>query len=178
MRGRARSTSPAHARARHLRRSPPALVPCSFPIAGIQDKIQGGVSLAASSQVLPYIGKAFSYAWWMMSFQLVVGVVLAGAAAAKPAVRGGAALLLAVLTTSTFLFTYDVCNAYLGAYALSHNSTGTPATVTGTHASHVSNALFVLFSGLIIVDVANALVRTHAAMPSLPPHCRIKMLAA
>ena len=98
----------------------------------------------------------------MVSFQLVVGVVLAAAAASKPAVRGGAALLVTVLTTSTFLFTYDVLNAALGVYALTHNSSGTPASVIGTHSTLGTNGIMVLFSGLVVVDVANALVRRCA----------------
>lgn len=112
-----------------------------------------------SAGYFPALGQAFSYGWWMVCFQLVVGVVMAGAAATKPAIRGGAALLLTVLTACTFSFTCDVCNAVYGAYALSHNADGKPASVTGTHASHVLNAVMLMFSGLVVVDIANSLVR-------------------
>ena len=127
----------------------------NYPIVGTQDKSLGVGILGAALR--PFIGVAFSYAWWMMSFQLVVGVLLAGAAVSKPAIRGGAVQLLGVLTTATFLLTNDTCNAVYGAYATSHNANGEPASVIGTHASHVSNAMFTFFAGLVVVDVANAL---------------------
>jgi hypothetical protein len=80
---------------------------------------------------------------------------------AAPAKRASALGLLTVLTTSTFLFTNDVLNAPQGAYAWSHNMSGTAASVIGKKGSLIKNAVFVLFSGLIIVDVANvALVLT------------------
>ena len=72
--------------------------------------------------------------------------------------RRGAARLLGVLTTSTFLYTCDVANAPLGAYAFSHNMSGTPAVVTGKKATLTKNGMFVLFAGLIIVDIANVVL--------------------
>ena len=90
-----------------------------------------------------------------MSFQLF-GVLYAAFAASKPAkMRQSAQGLLAVLTASTFSFTCDVLNAPMGAYALSHNKSGTPASVIGTHGSKLSNYVFLLFSGLVVCDVAN-----------------------
>lgn len=90
-----------------------------------------------------------------MSFQLF-GVLYAAYAASKPAkMRQSAQGLMAVLTASTFLFTCDVLNAPMGAYALSHNESGTPASVIGTHGSKLSNYVFLLFSGLVVCDVAN-----------------------
>jgi hypothetical protein len=79
-------------------------------------------------------------------------------ALAAPAKRTGAARLLAILTTSTFLFTCDVCNAPMGAYAYSHNMSGTPAVVTGKKGSLTKNGIFVMFAGLVIVDIANAVL--------------------
>ena len=79
-------------------------------------------------------------------------------ATAAPAKRSGAARLLAILTTSTFLFTADVANAPMGAYAWSHNKSGTPAVVTGKKGSTIKNSVFVMFAGLVIVDVANAVL--------------------
>jgi hypothetical protein len=133
---------------------------------GVQDLLRAkgtaasglATSVVFNAGFFPYLGQAFSYGWWMVCFQLAVGVILAGAAAAKPAIRGGAALLLTVLTASTFLFTCDVCNAAYGAYMLSHNENGKAASVIGTHASHESNAVMLMFSGLVVVDVAGACV--------------------
>jgi hypothetical protein len=97
-----------------------------------------------------------------------------------------AAGFLTVLTMTTFLFTSDVLNAPLGAYAWcvardwrgctcaradssvllaaatrTHNSSGTPASVIGTHASLLKNSVIVMFAGLVLLDVANmALVLT------------------
>ena len=79
-------------------------------------------------------------------------------ALAAPAKRTGAARLLAILTTSTFLFTADVANAPMGAYAFSHNMSGTPAVVTGKKGSLTKNGVYVMFAGLIIVNVANAVL--------------------
>ena len=79
-------------------------------------------------------------------------------ALAAPAKRTGAARLLAILTTSTFLFTADVANAPMGAYAFSHNMSGTPAVVTGKKGSLTKNGIFVMFAGLVIVDIANAVL--------------------
>ena len=79
-------------------------------------------------------------------------------ALAAPAKRTGAARLLAILTTSTFLFTCDVCNAPLGAYAYAHNASGTPAVVTGKKGGLTKNGIYVMFAGLVIVDIANAVL--------------------
>jgi hypothetical protein len=108
---------------------------------------------AASS---PFTGASYSYSWWIVVFQLVS--LLYCAAVAGTAAKGTAVGLMTVLATSTFIFTNSVLNAPLGAYALSHNSTGTAASVIGTHANKDTNAVFVLFSGLIVVDVANVLL--------------------
>lgn len=77
---------------------------------------------------------------------------------ASTAAKGTAVGLMTVLATSTFIFTNSVLNAPFGAYALSHNSNGKPASVIGTHANKDTNAVFVLFSGLIVVDIANVLL--------------------
>ncbi len=42
-----------------------------------------------------------------------------------------------------------------------HNSSGTPASVIGTHASLLKNSVIVMFAGLVLLDVTNmALVLT------------------
>ena len=48
--------------------------------------------------------------------------------------------------------------ARAGAYALSHNLNGGAASLIGSHARKWTNYVIVLFSGLIVVDVANALL--------------------
>ena len=52
------------------------------------------------------------------------------------------------------------CNGLLraGAYALSHNLNGGAASLIGSHARKWTNYVIVLFSGLVVVDVANALL--------------------
>lgn len=49
-----------------------------------------------------------SYAWWITIFQLF-GLVISAAAISMPAFRFGAAAMMAVLTTSTFLYTGARC---------------------------------------------------------------------
>ena len=106
----------------------------------------------------PYTGNTNSYGWWIVVFQLVAILYAAFAATVAHGKRRGAARLLGVLTTSTFLFTCDVANAPLGAYAFSHNMSGSPAVVTGKKATLTKNGMYVMFAGLIIVDVANAIL--------------------
>jgi hypothetical protein len=117
---------------------------------------------------------ARSPGWWIVVFQLVSILYAAYAvrgcarlvcrqradaacchlqATVAHGKRSGAARLLAILTASTFLFTCDVANAPLGAYAFSHNASGTPAVVTGKKATLTKNGMFVMFAGLIIVDI-------------------------
>jgi hypothetical protein len=48
-----------------------------------------------------------------------------------------------------------VLNAPWGAYAWSHNASGTPASVIGTKGNKAKNSIFVLFSGLIMMDIGN-----------------------
>ena len=93
---------------------------------------------------------------------------------AAPAKRLGALALTAVLTTSTFLHTADVLNAPQGAYAWSHNPAGTAASVTGTKGTYAKNGVFVLFAGLVVLDIANAALcimlgeETTEAAPAAP----------
>ena len=120
--------------------------------------------------MLPYTGVAYSYVWWMVCFQLVVGVLLTGAAAATPKLRLSALALVTVLTTSCFLLSESVCNALFGAYMLTHNVSGTPASVLETDSSvqHTINAVLVLFSGCIVCSVANALSLVFLGMAASP----------
>lgn len=92
---------------------------------------------------------------WIVAFQFFSIIYAAYVVMAAPAKRFGALGLFTVLTTSTFLFTCSVLNAPAGAYALSHNVSGTPASVIGTKSSLVNNGVFATFIGLIIMDVAN-----------------------
>jgi hypothetical protein len=64
-----------------------------------------------------FTGNAFSYSWWVVCFQ-AAGLALAAAVSAGGASKASAAQgFLTVLTMTTFLFTSDVLNAPLGAYA-------------------------------------------------------------
>ena len=67
----------------------------------------------------------------MVAFQFFGLVYAAYVTVAAPKLRMGALALLTVLTTSTFMFTNDCLNAPAGAYAWSHNHSGTAAVVTG-----------------------------------------------
>ena len=67
----------------------------------------------------------------MVAFQFFGLVYAAYVTVAAPKLRMGALALLTVLTTSTFMFTNDCLNAPMGAYAWSHNHSGTAAVVTG-----------------------------------------------
>ena len=139
----------------------------NFPVFGVQDDLreQRGsdkynfkfIPLASLEQ--PFTGVAFSYVWWMVAFQLVVGVLLASAAAATPRLRHSAMALITILTMSCFLLTQSVCNAYMGAYMLSHNASGTPASVLNgnSEVQHLVNGVMVLFSGAVVCSVADAL---------------------
>lgn len=80
----------------------------------------GGALLSRSPQAAPG-GRALSFLWWITSFQLF-GILLSAAAHFKPSLRIGSAALLAVLTASTFAYTYDVYSDSLGIFALTHNS--------------------------------------------------------
>lgn len=135
----------------------------NFGVSGVQGSASttpGGTdTLTAFFAAYPgFLGTSFSYVWWIVAFQFVVGVLLPAAAAVKPAIRKGSLLLITVLTTSTFLLTNTVCNAAYGAYAISHNQSGTAATVSGRANELIMllNGILALFSGLVIVDVANA----------------------
>lgn len=157
----------------------------NYPIMGFQDALRGDSPTTDSSTTnapspfkvgmqqtysLPYTGTPFSYVWWMISFQLVVGVALAAAAAATPKLRLSALALVTVLTTSCFLLTERLCNAYLGVYQLTHNTSGTPATVTNRDSSfqHTLNAIMVLFAGSVICSVANALTLVFLGVAASP----------
>jgi hypothetical protein len=152
---------------------------------GIQDAIRGDSPASASAPspgpsafemgmaqtyVLPYTGTPYSHIWWMMAFQLVVGVALAAAAAVTPKLRLSALALVTVLTTSCFLLTERLCNAYLGVYQLTHNTSGTAATVTNRDSGfqHTVNAIMVLFAGSVICSVANALTLVFLGVAASP----------
>lgn len=137
----------------------------NFPVSGLADLVRNN-ALPSGNAALRFllaplvspIGQAFSYAWWLMTFQLV-GIALAAVAvtAKGRSLRAGAPLLLAVLTASTFLHTADVVNAPTGVYALTHNTSGGFASPEEQHASG-TNALIVFLAGLIICDIANVLL--------------------
>jgi len=130
----------------------------NFPISGLADLIHSG-RLPTGNAALRIlleplsspIGQAYSYAWWVVTFQLAA----AAATNKGSALRGGVSHLLAVLTATTFLLSSDVVTAPTGVYALTHNASGTPGSVVDTHGSHAANAVILFFSGLIICDVAN-----------------------
>jgi hypothetical protein len=58
-----------------------------------------------SSPTGAILGESFAYGWWIVTFQLFATLYAAFVVVKAPAKRGGAAALLAVLTTSTFLMT-------------------------------------------------------------------------
>ena len=155
----------------------------NYPVAGIADLIRGTAPAAHgnnnhnnntnnnnNSGMLPYTGVAYSYVWWMVCFQLVVGVLLTAAAATTPKLRLSALALVTVLTTSCFLLSESVCNATYGVYMFTHNESGTAASVlkTDSGAQHTINAVITLFSGCIVCSVANALSLVFLGMAASP----------
>ena len=137
----------------------------NYPVSGLADLLRND-ALPSGNAALQFllapllspVGQAFSYAWWVMTFQLAGIAVAAAAATSKGRVlRGGAPALLAVLTATTFLLSADVANAPTGVYALTHNASGEFAAPTAAHSSG-TKALIVFFAGLIICDVANVLL--------------------
>jgi hypothetical protein len=123
-------------------------------VAGIaDDRSVNGFDVMLSLKS-PLTGTTMSYCWWIVVFQLF-GIAYGAFAAFNPSKRLGALALLTVLTTSTFLFTDSVLNAPMGAYAWSHNESGTPASVIGTKGNKAKNSIFVLFAGLIMMDIGN-----------------------
>ena len=142
-------------------------------LASVEQQVPG--MLANLFSMLPIIGEVisakslatgttFGYSWWVVSFQFFAIAYGAFVTVVKPKLRPTAVGLFSVLTVITFTYTDCVCSAPLGAYAWSHNPSGTPATVTGTHATKPKNGIFVLFAGLIIVDVANVLFAMAVAL--------------
>ena len=114
-----------------------------------------------------------------MSFQLVVGVLLPAAAVLAPSLRLSALALVSVLTTTCFFLTEGVCNMYLGAYQLSHNVSGTPASVIerDSNTQHWVNAIFVLFSGCVTCSVANSLTLLFLGIAASPEGGNKEVLA-
>jgi len=80
----------------------------------------------------------------------------------RPELRYGMTGLLAVLTTSTFLATSELYNSSFGIYALTHTvdyAIKIPTkTNLGSFGYQYFQGLAVYFAGLIVVDVANALL--------------------
>ena len=121
-------------------------------VTGVQDLLNGNLPMTSSNaealmgptglawSLLGATGKALSYGWWIVSFQLFMLAYTAFVVLKAPAKRLGAVGMLTVLTASTFLYTYDVCNSTFGAYALSHNLDGGAASVIGTHARKARKA--------------------------------------
>jgi hypothetical protein len=128
----------------------------------------GGSSMSAI--YTPYTGIAFSYVWWVLVFQLVVGVGMAGAAAATPKLRLSALALVTVLTTSCFMLAESACNAYLGVYMLTHNASGTAASVLNRNANtqHTIIGVLTLFAGTIVCSVANSLTLVFLGIAASP----------
>ena len=126
-------------------------------------------AISADAIIASSLGASLSYAWWIVAFQIFTLAYAAAVVLKAPQHRVGAVGLATLLASSTFAFTAAVANAPLGAYALSgHNANGGQfADVTGAHVSAIAastglakwtNYVFVLFAGLVVVDVANAVL--------------------
>ena len=73
------------------------------PLANIQNFAS---ALAKNGGLQPYLmGTAYSYGWWMVSFQFFMIVLGAAVVLKAPKKRFGLSALFAVLTASTFFFT-------------------------------------------------------------------------
>jgi hypothetical protein len=152
----------------------------NYPVNGLADMTDDDDSMgwaAVFSNKSPMTGTTLSYCWWIVCFQLF-GIAYGAFAAFNPSKRLGALALLTVLTTSTFLFTDSVLNAPWGAYAWSHNESGTPASVIGTKGSKAQNSVFVLFSGLIMMDIGNVALLLALGDESAPAAAAPKAAAA
>jgi len=105
-----------------------------------------------------------SYAWWVTFFEIVTLVLALVAVYAVPDLKLGLVGLLAVLTSTTFLYTQDVYNDTFGIYALTHTTDQAIQIPTkqaflgsaGVFAYY--NSLAVFFAGLLLVDLSNVLL--------------------
>lgn len=102
--------------------------------------------------------------WWVVAFQLL-GLIISMANMASPRVHHGSLALLAVLTMTTFSLTNDVGNIMWG---ITHGPTGNYESIVGGHATNLSNAVTVLFAGLIVCDVANGALLLSLGTERLP----------
>jgi hypothetical protein len=150
----------------HAPRRPPAQANLSgndhenfrnFPISGVADADLSRISQLGSLVGVPNTGKPYSYVWWVVCFQLFCMNSARAALHAPPGRRVvGALALHTVLTVCTFLLTEEVLNAPFGVYMMSHNQSGTQASVVGTKGNRMKNGLFLLFAGLVVCSAANA----------------------
>ena len=127
------------------------------------------------------MGTSYSYGWWMVVFQLTGICSATVTATLAPARRFSAALLHAVLTTSTFLWTNNVFVGFGANGAAANMLRRANMAAAGQFVDPQSplnkgqQALFVLLAGLVIVDVGNVLVlltladETHSAQCKKPP---------
>lgn len=104
------------------------------------------------------LGESFAYGWWLVWFQFVT-ICYAGYVVVKaPAKRFGAAALLAVLTTSTFLMTQSVYTGIgQGLTSFIINPFSGKHVKPTQKLTKQQKAAVVYFAGLIIVDAMNAL---------------------
>jgi len=122
--------------------------------------------------------------WWLMSLQIVV-ILYTVISASAPAKKIGAAALLAVLTTLTFLETRDTLTklTFGGSYVIpspGYSTAALPASLLVNsiykadgreHPSlfgynKITRGTLVWFAGLLVVDIANVLLAMHVAEES------------
>jgi hypothetical protein len=126
----------------------------------------GATSIAALSN--SPMGTSYGYGWWMVTFQLFVILYTAYVTLKAPAKRVGAAALLAVLTTSTFLFSDSVYVGYGNGVANLVTKNDGQQIHPELELAKVDMAVLVLAAGLIIVDVANVLMLVTVAEDDAP----------
>ena len=114
------------------------------------------------------MGTSYGYGWWMVTFQLFVILYTAYVTLKAPAKRVGAAALLAVLTTSTFLFSDSVYVGYGNGVANLVTKDDGLQIHPELELKKDAMAVLVLAAGLIIVDVANVLMLITVAEDDAP----------
>jgi len=116
--------------------------------------------IAKSGGLQPYLmGTAYSYGWWIVSFQFFMIVLGAAVVLKAPKKRFGLSALFAVLTASTFYFTCLVANCAVDV--ITHTGKGKlvlPYSKYNSLYGKGAREALVLLAGLLIMNIANALL--------------------